>query len=119
MKPAHTFVAALVVLAALFGAVATAMLVAAPAALAAATGAGGGGGIPADAWSYGLLAAALATALSSLGAGFAVARVGTAAVGALAEKPELFGRLLIFVGLAEGIAIYGLIISILILNRLA
>ena len=39
-------------------------------------------------------------------------------IGALAEKPELFGRLLIFVGLAEGIAIYGLIVSILILNRL-
>ncbi len=55
----------------------------------------------------------------SLGAGFAVAKVGTAAIGALAEKPELFGRLLIFVGLAEGIAIYGLIVSILILNRLA
>ena len=57
--------------------------------------------------------------LAALGAGFAVAKVGTAAVGALAEKPELFGRLLIFVGLAEGIAIYGLIVSILILNRLA
>jgi V/A-type H+-transporting ATPase subunit K len=64
------------------------------------------------------LGAALATGLSTLGAGFAVARVGTAAVGALAEKPELFGRLLIFIGLAEGIAIYGLIISILMLNRL-
>ena len=58
-------------------------------------------------------------ALAALGAGFAVAKVGTAAIGALAEKPELFGRLLIFVGLAEGIAIYGLIVSILILNRLA
>ncbi|MES2536187.1 MAG: ATP synthase subunit C [Pseudomonadota bacterium] len=67
---------------------------------------------------WGLVAAALATAISSLGAGFAVAKVGTAAIAALAEKPELFGRLLIFVGLAEGIAIYGLIISILILNRL-
>ena len=67
---------------------------------------------------WGLIAAALATGLSSLGAGIAVAKVGTAAVAALAEKPELFGRLLIFVGLAEGIAIYGLIISILILNRL-
>lgn len=67
---------------------------------------------------WGLVAAALATAMSSLGAGIAVARVGTAAIAALAEKPELFGRLLIFVGLAEGIAIYGLIISILILNRL-
>jgi len=69
--------------------------------------------------SWGLIGAALATGLSSLGAGFAVAKVGTAAVGALAEKPELFGRLLIFIGLAEGIAIYGLIVSILILNRLA
>ena len=67
---------------------------------------------------YGLLAAAIATALAALGAGFAVAKVGAAAIGALAEKPELFGRLLIFVGLAEGIAIYGLIVSILILNRL-
>jgi len=67
---------------------------------------------------WGLVAAALATGMSSLGAGIAVAKVGTAAVAALAEKPELFGRLLIFVGLAEGIAIYGLIVSILILNRL-
>jgi V/A-type H+-transporting ATPase subunit K len=64
------------------------------------------------------IGAALATGLSSLGAGFAVGKVGTAAVGALAEKPELFGRLLIFIGLAEGIAIYGLIVSILMLNRL-
>lgn len=64
------------------------------------------------------IGAALATGVASLGAGFAVARVGTAAVGALAEKPELFGRLLIFIGLAEGIAIYGLIVSILMLNRL-
>ena len=43
---------------------------------------------------------------------------GSAAIGASAEKPELFGRALILVGLAEGIAIYGLIVSILILNRL-
>ena len=117
MKPSRKFVAALVVLAALSGAVATALFVVAPPALAAAAGAAGAG-IPADAWSFGLLGAALATAMSSLGAGYAVAKVGTAAVGALAEKPELFGRLLIFVGLAEGIAIYGVIISILILNRL-
>ena len=64
------------------------------------------------------IGAALVTGVATLGAGFAVARVGTAAVGALAEKPELFGRLLIFIGLAEGIAIYGLIVSILILNRI-
>ncbi len=75
-------------------------------------------GLPPDAWSWGLMAAAVATGLSSLAGGLAVARLGAAAVGALAEKPELFGRLLILVGLAEGIAIYGVIISILILNRL-
>jgi V/A-type H+-transporting ATPase subunit K len=76
-------------------------------------------GLSGDAAGWGLFSAALATGLSSLGAGIAVARLGTAAVGALAEKPELLGRLLIFVGLAEGIAIYGVIISILILERLA
>lgn len=73
--------------------------------------------LPEGAVQWGFFAAALATGLSSLGAGFAVASVGSAAIGALAEKPELFGRALIMVGLAEGIAIYGLIVSILILNR--
>lgn len=67
----------------------------------------------------GLIAAALATGLSSLGAAYAVAHVGVAAIGAITEKPELFGRVLILIGLAEGIAIYGVIISILILNKLA
>jgi V/A-type H+-transporting ATPase subunit K len=67
---------------------------------------------------WALVAAALSTALATLGAGYAVGRVGSAAVGAIAEKPELFGRVLVLVGLAEGIAIYGLIVSILILNRL-
>ena len=66
-------------------------------------------------WAY--LAAALSAGLGTLGAGYAVAMVGSAAVGALAEKPELLGRLLIIVGLAEGIAIYGLIVAILILNQ--
>ncbi len=67
---------------------------------------------------WGYLAAALATGLAALGAAYAVAAVGAAAVGALAEKPELFGRVIILVGLAEGIAIYGVIISVLILNKL-
>lgn len=67
---------------------------------------------------WGFIAAALATGLSALGAAFAVATVGAAGIGAVAEKPEVFGRALVFVGLAEGIAIYGLIISIMILNRL-
>lgn len=66
-------------------------------------------------WAF--VAAAAAAGLGTLGAGYAVAIVGSAAVGALAEKPELLGRLLILVGLAEGIAIYGLIVAILILNQ--
>ena len=66
---------------------------------------------------WGFLAAAVSTGLSALGAGIAVGGVGAAAIGAIAEKPELLGRTLILVGLAEGIAIYGIIISILILNK--
>ncbi len=66
---------------------------------------------------WAMIAAAIAAGLSTLAAGYAVAVVGSAAVGALAEKPELLGRMLILVGLAEGIAIYGLIVAVLILNR--
>jgi V/A-type H+-transporting ATPase subunit K len=118
MTASTKFVTALVLLTAALAFGATGLFVLAPAA-SAAVGATAGGGLAAEAWSFGLIGAAIATGMSSLGAGFAVAKVGTAAIGALAEKPELFGRLLIFVGLAEGIAIYGLIVSILILNRLA
>jgi V/A-type H+-transporting ATPase subunit K len=75
-------------------------------------------GVPAEVVRWGMIAAAIATAASAFGAAYAVAHVGSAAVGALAEKPELLGRVLILVGLAEGIAIYGLIVAILILNRL-
>ncbi len=77
-----------------------------------------GSPISAEAMKWGFLGAAIATAGSSLGAGIAVGAVGAAAVGVLAEKPDLFGRMLVLVGLAEGIAIYGLIISIMILNKL-
>jgi V/A-type H+/Na+-transporting ATPase subunit K len=115
MKPGLSLSIALTVVAAVLGLVATA-LVSFPPPVAAADAAGAAS-VPGEAWGWGLLGAALATGLSSLGAGYAVARVGAAAVGALAEKPELLGRLLILVGLAEGIAIYGLIVSILILNR--
>lgn len=87
--------------------------------LMAAETPGSAAALPPSALQWGFIAAALATGLSSLGAGLAVASVGSAAIGALAEKPDLLGRVLIFVGLAEGIAIYGLIISILILNRIA
>ncbi len=62
------------------------------------------------------LGAALATGLACIGAGIAVGISGAAAIGGITEKPEILGRTLIFVGLAEGIAIYGLIISFLILQ---
>lgn len=63
------------------------------------------------------VAAAIAVGLSSLGAAWAVSSVGSAAMGAISEKPELSGRALIYVGLAEGIAIYGLIVAIMILGK--
>ena len=66
---------------------------------------------------YASIAAAIAVGLGSIGAAYAVSTTGAAAVGAIAEKPEVFGRALIFVGLAEGVAIYGLIIAFIILNR--
>jgi len=66
----------------------------------------------------GYLAAGLAVGISSIGAGIAVGIAGSAAIGAISEKPEILGRALIIIGLGEGIAIYGLIISIMILGRL-
>lgn len=66
----------------------------------------------------GLIAMALSTGLATIGTGYAVGAVGSSAVGAVSEDPKILGRTLIFVGLAEGIAIYGLIISILILGQL-
>ena len=66
---------------------------------------------------YASLAAAVSTGLACLGAGIGVGSTGAAAIGSIAEKPESFGRALIFVGLVEGIAIYGLIIAFLVLNR--
>lgn len=64
---------------------------------------------------WGFLAAAVSVGLGSIAGGIAVAYVGSAALGVIAEKPETAGRALIFVGLAEGIAIYGVIVAILIL----
>ena len=63
------------------------------------------------------IAAAIAVAVGSIAAGGAVGYIGAAAMGAIGEKPELAGRALIYVGLAEGIAIYGLIIAIMILGK--
>lgn len=67
---------------------------------------------------YGFIAAALAVGIGSIGAAIAVGNIGTAAMGTIGEKPELSGSALIFVGLAEGIAIYGLIVAIMILGKL-
>ena len=66
----------------------------------------------------GFLAAALVTGLSCVGAGIAVAAAAPAAIGAFSEDPKAFGKELIFVALGEGVALYGLLISILIINKL-
>jgi V/A-type H+-transporting ATPase subunit K len=69
--------------------------------------------VTADAVKY--LAAALSIGLSGLGAGYAIAAAGSASIGAIAEKPELFGKTMIYVAFAEAIAIYGLLISLILL----
>ena len=63
------------------------------------------------------ISAALAVGVACIASAYAVARIGSAAIGAVSEKPELMGKTLVFIGLAEGIAIYGLIIAIMILNK--
>lgn len=64
------------------------------------------------------IAVAVVTVGGSWSAAYAVAKVGSAAMGAVSENPELMARSLIFVGLAEGIAIYGLIIAIMLLGKM-
>ena len=64
-----------------------------------------------------LLGAAIAVAGSTIGAAIAVAYTGAAALAAISEKPEMFGRAMVIVGLAEGIAIYGVVIAILLMGR--
>ncbi len=64
-----------------------------------------------------LIGAGIAVAGSTIGAGIAVAYSGAAALAAISERPEVFGRVMVIVGLAEGIAIYGLIIGILLIGK--
>ena len=64
-----------------------------------------------------LLGAAIAVAGSCVGAGLAVAYTGSAALAAMSERPETFGRAMVVVGLAEGIAIYGLIIAVILVGK--
>lgn len=66
----------------------------------------------------GLIGVGIPTAFSTVAAGIAVGPIGAASLAVLAEKPEIFGRTLIYLGLAEGIAIYGLVMSILLLDKL-
>jgi len=65
-----------------------------------------------------LIGVGIPTAIASLAAAIALGPVGSSALAVLAEKPEMFGRTLVYLGLAEGIAIYGLVVSILMLGRI-
>jgi V/A-type H+-transporting ATPase subunit K len=65
-----------------------------------------------------LIGVSIPTAIATVAAGIAVGQIGAASLAVLAEKPEMFGRTLIYLGLAEGIAIYGLVMSILLLGKL-
>ena len=67
--------------------------------------------------SMALLGAGIAVAGSSIGAGIGVSYTGSAALAAISEKPEMFGRAMVFVGLAEGIAIYGLVVAIMLIGK--
>jgi V/A-type H+-transporting ATPase subunit K len=64
-----------------------------------------------------LIGAAIAVAGSSIGAAIGVAYTGSAALAAISERPEMFGRAMVIVGLAEGIAIYGLVIAIILIGK--
>ncbi|MHB0973568.1 MAG: ATP synthase subunit C [Thiobacillus sp.] len=65
-----------------------------------------------------LLGIGLPTGLAAIAAAMALGPIGSAAMAVIAEKPEMFGRTLVYMGLAEGIAIYGLVMSILLLGKL-
>jgi len=66
---------------------------------------------------FGLVAASIAFGLGAIGAGLAISHVGAAAMGAVAEKPEIAGQALIFVALAEGIVVFGFITALMILGK--
>lgn len=69
-------------------------------------------------FAIGLIAAAAVTGLSGIGGGIAVASAAPAAIAATSEDPKAFGKSLIFVALGEGIALYGLLVSIMIFNKI-
>lgn len=65
-----------------------------------------------------IIGVGIPTAFSTIAAGIAVGPIGAASLAVLAEKPEIFGRTLIYLGLSEGIAIYGLVVTILLLDKI-
>ncbi len=75
--------------------------------------------VPKDGMAFGMamLGAALATGISGIGGGIAVGNAAPAAIGATSEDPKAFGKALIFVALGEGVALYGLLVSILIISK--
>jgi V/A-type H+-transporting ATPase subunit K len=79
----------------------------------AQTAAAGAAAAPAGAWKY--LAAAIAVGIACIAGGLAVGQIGAAAMGAMAENPELSGKALPYVGLAEGICLWGFLVALLIL----
>jgi V/A-type H+/Na+-transporting ATPase subunit K len=69
--------------------------------------------VPASAWKY--ISAALAVGFACIGGGLAVGQIGTAAMGAMSENPELSGKAIPFIGLAEGICLWGFLVAVLII----
>ena len=96
--------------------VVTAVVLTGPAALAGTAPAAAAAEATSTNWAA-LLGAAIAVAGSSIGAAIAVAYTGAAALAAMSERPELFGRAMVIVGLAEGIAIYGLIVAVILIGK--
>jgi len=103
MRMKYTFAFTLLILAAVTG-------------IASAQNAGAGGAVTDASWIA--IAAGITMAGSAIAAGIGIAATGTAATGATAEKPEVFGRVLIFVALAEAIAIYGLLIAFMLWTKI-
>ena len=64
-----------------------------------------------------LIGAAIAVSGSSIGAGIGIAYTGSAALAAMSERPEMFGRAMVIVGLAEGVAIYGLVVAVILIGK--
>lgn len=104
----------------LMGAVVLVGLVAAAALAEETTPADQGGGVSTDVAKTVALAASVAfvTAVSIVGAAFAVGKIGSAALGAAAEKPELLTRSLLFVALAEGLAVLGFVVAMMLLAKI-